>query len=398
LNYDQTAENPHAVERHKLSAIRVVYFFYFAGFGIYITFINVYFRSIGMSSPQIGLINMLSPVFAIFGGPLFGLLNDRFGISRLLLALASLGAILGAIGISMVTGFLQIMGFASLLFLCFAPMMPVIDSVTLRTLGKNRASYGRQRLWGSVGYIITSLSFGFFLDKTELRYLFYGFSVMMFITMLVALRLPAAKIEPQTPVRSDFKVLLLKPEWILFTISLVLLGTANSGMMMYLGIYITELGGGEALVGSAVALGAIVELPVMVFSALLFRHFSARRLLILAFFFYALRFHIYSILPSADWVLPVSLLHGLTFGLYWIASVSYANELTPKGLQGTGQGLLLATINLAAISGAIVGGLLYDRVGPFGLFRVYSVFALAALTLQLVGGWLMSRLKRKKIL
>ena len=65
-----------------------MYFLYYTGFGIYLPFINIYYSHIGLSGLEIGLINTLSPLVGMLSAPLWGILNDRFGKTRVLLAIA----------------------------------------------------------------------------------------------------------------------------------------------------------------------------------------------------------------------------------------------------------------------------------------------------------------------
>lgn len=74
-------------------------------------------------------------------------------------------------------------------------------------------------------------------------------------------------------------------------------------------------------------------------------------------------------------------LHGITFGIYWVSAVSYANDLAPENLKATAQGMLVATLNLAAVLGGVVSGLLYDHFGLAFLFRLYSGLTIVALVL-----------------
>jgi MFS transporter, PPP family, 3-phenylpropionic acid transporter len=326
--------------------------------------------------------------------PIYGYVNDRFSFTKLMLIIASAGAILAALGISMVQSYAAILLLVGIFALFFTPMVPVIDSINLQILGENRSQFGRQRFWGTFGFILTSLTFGFLLNFWELRIIFPGFALMMLGTLVMYFWLPTARVATTTRLGSGFFTFVKNPEWLLLTASLLLLSTASTGMMIFLGIYIQELGGSESLIGGASALGAAVEMPVMFFSMFFFRIFSARRILLLSFFFYSLRFFLYSIAPSPEWVLVISLFHGVTYAFYLISSVAYTNELAPEGLKSTGQGLLMATFHLGTISGAISGGLMYDTFGAQMLFRVYAGFALSALLLQLVGSSLLANLRR----
>jgi hypothetical protein len=62
--------------------------------------------------------------------------------------------------------------------------------------------------------------------------------------------------------------------------------------------------------------------------------------LYIAFVAYTVRFIGYSFLTNAWFVLPIELLHGLTFGLMWAAATSYGSIITPPGMSGTIQGLI----------------------------------------------------------
>lgn len=59
----------------------------------------------------------------------------------------------------------------------------------------------------------------------------------------------------------------------------------------------------------------------------------------ISFAMFALRFLLYSIIRDPLWVLPVELLNGITFGLSYIAGISYSAKIAPVGSEGTVQGL-----------------------------------------------------------
>ena len=108
-------------------------------------------------------------------------------------------------------------------------------------------------------------------------------------------------------------------------------------------------------------------------------------------------------------VLPVELLHGLTYGAGWAACANFAAIVAPKGLQATTQvgvfacsllyrsgftlticlfqGLLLAVYwGLGQGMGALVGGLAYQRAGPVTTFR-WSIVVAGAGFLMCIVAW-----------
>jgi len=60
----------------------------------------------------------------------------------------------------------------------------------------------------------------------------------------------------------------------------------------------------------------------------------------IAFFFFAVRFFLYSIIKNPVYVLPVELLNGMTFALAYSAMISYAALLAPPGAEGTLQSIV----------------------------------------------------------
>jgi hypothetical protein len=50
--------------------------------------------------------------------------------------------------------------------------------------------------------------------------------------------------------------------------------------------------------------------------------------------------YFFTMVTNAWFVLPIELLHGLTFGLMWAAATSYGSIITPPGMSGTIQGLI----------------------------------------------------------
>jgi PPP family 3-phenylpropionic acid transporter len=157
-------------------------------------------------------------------------------------------------------------------------------------------------------------------------------------------------------------------------------------MYGFLGIHLQELGGSANLVGIAIALGAASELPVVAAGGWLLHRVGATRLILVAILAYGTRFVVYAQLSAPGWVLPVQLLHGLSYGAFLIASVTLAHRLAGRDRAATAQALLTAvSFGFGTITGSLVGGALLDRIGAAGLFRSAALVMLLALAVTLVG-------------
>src|SRR5512145_552040 len=89
----------------KLWVLWLLFFFQFAGVGVYFTFLNVYYREAGLSGTQIGLINMTTALVTMGGAVVWGALSDRTGKPRLLIAGGAGGALLLAQAVPLVHTF-----------------------------------------------------------------------------------------------------------------------------------------------------------------------------------------------------------------------------------------------------------------------------------------------------
>jgi len=129
-----------------LNTLRLLYFLYFAGNGIYVVNLSLHYQSIGLSGTEIGLIGSLTMAVAMFAGAFWGMLNDRIGRTRLLLLIAAAGGAITMWGISAMPTFALILPMAALFALFASPVQPLLDSINFKLLEKARAAYGRQRM------------------------------------------------------------------------------------------------------------------------------------------------------------------------------------------------------------------------------------------------------------
>jgi PPP family 3-phenylpropionic acid transporter len=368
-------------QRYPLLVVRLLYFCYYMAFSIYVTYINIYFLSIDLTGLQIGLINTISPLLGMISSPMWGMFSDRLGNVRFLMMMAVGGASLSILGFTTTQTYLAILFLAGAYSLFTSSIVPLLDSTTLLQLGTNREKYGLIRVWGTGGFIIAAWVSGSIFEEVGLDVMFYWMAIILLIFFVMLLWLPGRRVTLRTPVISGFLQLIRHPSWFFFSASLLVMGVASSGLHIFLGILIKEIGGTDALVGKAYSLGALTEIPIMLSSVVLLKRFSPRLLLSFAYILYFIRLLLFGVITSTGLVLPINLLHGVTFGLYWIASIAIANEIAPDSLRATAQGTLMAILSFSGALGGFISGWIFDIYGTAWLFRIYSVFALIALLL-----------------
>ncbi|MBE7556193.1 MAG: MFS transporter, partial [Anaerolineales bacterium] len=122
-----------------------------------------------------------------------------------------------------------------------------------------------------------------------------------------------------------------------------------------------------------------------------------QRLLILSVAVQAARLLGWSFINEPYAALSLQLLNGLTFGILWLASVAYAKEIAPAGLETTAQGLLSGIyFGFSSMVGALAGGLLYEPIGTWGIYRGGAVVMVIGLVLFILASNLKVKLMARQ--
>jgi PPP family 3-phenylpropionic acid transporter len=170
--------------------------------------------------------------------------------------------------------------------------------------------------------------------------------------------------------------------WVFFLFIIFVAGVGTAVHSNYLSLLFQHLGAKKTLVGFAVTITMLSELPILFFSNRLLRWFKPNRLLMLATIFIGLRCLFYAFSSTPLVILSIQVLHGLTYPTLWVAGVTYAAENAPPGLEATSQGILASVLTGFGMSaGGLLGGILIDS---YGIARMYLYVGLIVLSATVV--------------
>jgi MFS family permease len=171
-------------------AIRFLYFFFTAGLGIFVPYINVYYLSIGLSGLQIGALGTIGPLIGVFSSIVWSIASDRFGRPRLLFSLALMGTLMAVVLLANAKVFVWLIPAVMLFSLFSSPIPAMLDSTIFRLLGNQPERYGRYRAFGPLGFIAPSALIGFLLKRAGLGALFPAYGLTLLLCLLVSFGLP----------------------------------------------------------------------------------------------------------------------------------------------------------------------------------------------------------------
>jgi MFS transporter, PPP family, 3-phenylpropionic acid transporter len=358
---------------------------YYMAIGCFWPYIVLYYRQLGLSGGEIGLLTALPAIAQVLSAPAWSMIADLYNAHRLVLRAALVSAALAAVLLAQMARFTALLPLVALLALCIAPTTSLLDTFGVTIAAQSGISYGRLRVWGSVGYTLTAWLIGWLMGSDVSSLFFVGYALGLLLYTGATLGLPPVQRRAKTWSWRDSLRIDRRPVVLIVLLTIVLVSSMMSIMFNFFGIYLAGLGGGAEIVGIANAIGTLSELPVMALGGLLLSRLGSRRLLVLSIMVFGVRFLLYSIIPSSDWVLPVQLLHGLSFASYLMAGVTLVHELVGSELAATAQGLLASAFAGGQIMGSLVGGLLLDQVGVIYLYRLVPVVLLLAMSVLLVG-------------
>ncbi len=363
---------------------RSFYFCYYLALGAFYPFLNLYYKRIGLSGSQIGFLASIPALMSPFAATLWGGLADRLGIHRHLLTLALVGTLVAGFSYSL-TSLFTLLFLISLIYAFFgSPITPLMDSAALEVASSRARSYGQLRVWGTLGWIVSTWAVGWLMED-ELSRFFYAFAAFMAGAIIVSFFQPPRRQLWQKPLREGLRQILDHRSTVLFLVSVFLLSVTIAGANQFFSIYMAAIGSSEGLIGLAWAVSAMSEVPMMLLSGALIRQMGISRFLIIAFLVYALRWALLSVISAPEWVVVVQLLQGISFTAFLVGGVTYIARLAPAGLGATAQAIFSSTtFGLGAFAGSLLGGFLYDQVGLARMFLVNSGIALIACSVFLL--------------
>lgn len=365
---------------------KLFYFLLFSALAALSPYLVIYYDLLHFTGRQIGVLSALFPLIALISSPLFGGIADATQKHRIVMLTAIAGSVVFTFVLSATTTFIGLLIAVTLFSFFYSPIMPLLDDSTVNLLGKHRNRYGKIRIWGAVGWGVTAPLIGLLIDHSGIQWAFYGYIISMSIGLVIAWFMPFRHTHSDKKYWQNFQLLISNRRWIIFLISAFATGMSYAMTLNFLFLYLNQLGASKTLMGVSMIFSTISELPFWFFSNRLLNRWSMKSLIIFSMGLLAIRFFAYSLIRIPWWVVPVNLLHGATFSVFWIVGVSYAAKSAPEGLSATAQSLLSSVIfGIASVAGALLGGFLYDSIGATKMFQASAIVVLIGLLIFVLG-------------
>ena len=207
-------------------------------------------------------------------------------------------------------------------------------------MGAQTDHYGRIRLWGSVGFIVSAVGLGALLDRHPAGIVPWAITAALVGIAAFARFIPEAGVAPHEHDRLPLREVARRPEVMALIAAAFLMTAAHAPYYAFYSIYLVDHGYGKATVGGLWALGVVCEIAAFLAMPRLFARASPAALLGVCFLGTALRFLMVAWgVQYLGVLLLAQVMHALSFAVYHAAAITLVHRYFPGRHQGRGQAL-----------------------------------------------------------
>lgn len=218
----------------------------------------------------------------------------------------------------------------------------VSDSVTCEALGNNAKLFGKQRLWGTIGWGILNPIIGFTIDKTSVLgvsmftdyapgfYVFAAFTIVDVILIACIPRLRTADFSVNF--FRDLASLLCSVEVVVFTMWTFVTGLFIGAMWTYSTWFLEDMGASKLMIGLAnMVMSLAVEVPLFFVSSSTLETLGYFLSYSITFVLIAVKFLAYSFLLNPWYGLLIEIFGGAIFPLAYASMTVFAKVVAKPG-------------------------------------------------------------------
>ncbi len=358
---------------------------YFAHIGFFNPYLPLWLKSQGLSLLVISLLTVVPAVTRLIGPYAWGALSDHTGERVKLLRYGATAAPVLSLGLWVDGGVAWLALVLFLMFLHTSAMMPMSEAAMAHLVSAGGAfdarRYGRVRLWGSLGFLVTVFAAGAWFEHYGLGH-FPAWTVLSLLAVVGAVWwLPDLKEElaahdrkrPVGPILRQRAV-----QW--FFASAFFHVLAHMGVYIYFSLHLDALGYSKTVIGLMWGISVVVEIVWFFTQSRWLPRLSLTAWLLLCAALTVLRMGL-TAGGAALWpvLLLAQSLHAFTFAAHHTVCIALLSHHFPGSLRGRGQALYsVLAYGVPGVLGGLAGGALATRYGLASVFWAGLVCAALA--------------------
>ena len=354
---------------------------YFAHIGFFNPYLPLWLKDMGLGLLAISVLTSVQAATRLFAPYAWGALSDRTGERIKLLRLGAVVAFASACLLWLDWGPVGLGLVLLVMFTHTSSMMPMSEAAMAHLVsqggGFDTKRYGRVRLWGSLGFLVTVFVAGAWFQAFGMQH-FPGWTVFSLGAVLLSaywlpdlkeavhaehVHLPVGPVLRQKPVRWFFAAAFFHV-------------LSHIGIYVFFSLYLDALGYSKTMIGVLWAVSVAVEIVWFFTQSRWLPRLPLTAWLVACSAAMVLRMALTTVWADVLWVLLLAqAIHALTFAAHHTACIALLSHHFPGRLRGRGQALYtVIAYGFPGVLGGLLGGMLSERWG------LQSVFAASVLT------------------
>ena len=367
---------------------------YYTTMGLYwsviaacVSFLNVFLTGRGLGTAEIGFLTAVGNGLAAIFQPIVSKVCSRSNKNErdflVLISMLAMTLVIMALerkaGLSMK---IEIVAAVALVLV----MQPLLNSLGYFYIARSvEINYGVSRGIGSITFAVTSFVLGILSEINK------DLSMVMAAVLLGALIL---SLLAQKPISGNNVVTVFdgraqkqkiqNSKFVIFLLAVGMLFTFYNVTNVYLLQIAKRIGGDAKTVGTAFAVAALFEFPIMFMFNRLKEKFKSRSMLIFSGIFFLLKGILTYIATSPSTLIAIQVTQLFGFALFTPCSVDFINDIMSDEKKITGQGFLASAITMGGVIGSVAGGVLIESTGVLNTLIISNVICLIAILLIVI--------------
>lgn len=355
---------------------------YFAHIGFFNPYLPLWLKDLGLPIVVISLLTSVQSFTRVFAPYAWGALSDHTGERVRLLRWSAAVALLASAGLWFDGGAWWIALVLLLLFTHTSSMMSLTEAAMAQLVAGDWGRYGRIRLWGSVGFLVTVFAAGAWFERFGMGHFPGWTAVSLAAVLLCTWRLPEVREKPAHAQQAAEPVapVLRQPVVRWFFASLLFHVMAHFAIYGFLSLYLDARGYSKAMIGALWAVSVLLEIAWFFSQGRLIGRLPMTRWLVICGAATVVRMALTGGLGGSLLALfAAQVLHALTFATHHTACIAMVSQHFPGRLRGRGQALFTVIgYGLGGVLGVLAGGALASRFGFEMMYGVAALLAVAA--------------------
>ncbi len=348
---------------------------YFAHIGFFNPYLPLWLKDLGLGLVAISILTSVQASTRLFAPYVWGWLSDHTGERVKLLRLGAAVALAFACLLWLQWSPLWLGVVLFVMFTHTSAMMPMSEAAMAHLVSQggefDARRYGRVRLWGSIGFLVTVFVAGAWFEAFGM----HQFPTMPILSLLAVLLSTLWMPDLKEPAHAEqerpavWPVLRQAPvRW--FFVSAFFHVLSHIGIYVFFSLYLDSLGYSKTLIGLMWAVSVLVEIAWFFWQARWLPHLPLTGWLLLCALAMALRMVLTAAWGDVLLVLVLAqALHALTFAAHHTACVALVSHHFPARLRGRGQALYtVIAYGFPGVMGGVIGGIMSERWGLASVF------------------------------